>query len=97
MFIPYSFIIVNCLFFDNGEHIALAHHQIFLTFKLKFGTAIFAIKHFVAGFQNHLFVLSALSSSNNFTVERFLFSCIRNDNSTNLFFCGRGQYQHAVT
>ena len=44
------FCLNSCLFLYDGEHVRLAHHQIFNAVKLQFCTAIFAIQHGVAFF-----------------------------------------------
>ena len=84
------------LFFNNRQNVALTHHKELFTLELQLGAAVLAIKHFVAWFQDHLFVLRSLSNSLNGSVQGFLFCGVRNDDTANLLFSRCGHYQHAV-
>lgn len=79
-----------------SEHIALAHHEIFLAVKLNLCSGIFSIEHDIALLENHLLVLSAVSCGNNLAALWLLFCCVRNDNSTNFLFCLCREYQYSV-
>lgn len=82
--------------FYHCKHVALTHHQILLAVALELGSGIFAVKNSIVFFQHHRVVLGTSANSHNLSTLRFLFSCVRNNDSTYLFFSWCRKYQHSV-
>ena len=81
---------------DDGEHIALAHHEVLRALVLNLRASILAIKHHVVGFQDHLLVLRTLADGNHLAALRFLFGGVGNNDSTHFLLCRCRKNQHSV-
>ena len=84
------------LLLNYGKNVALTHDEVFCTLNFKLCARIFAVKDFITFLKNHFLILSAIASGNDSTVLRFLFCCIRNDDSANFLFCLCRKYKHSV-
>ena len=82
---------------QDSENVALTHDKVFSTFDFKFCSGVFAIKNCIAYFQYHFFVFRTVTYCHNFTLQRFFFCCIRNNDTTNcFFFCRCRENKHSV-
>ena len=84
------------LFLNHCKNVRLTHHEIFLALELQLCATVLAIQYLIASLEDHFFVLGSLANSLDGAVKGFLLSSIRNDDTTDLFFCGGWQYQHAI-
>ena len=81
----------------NGQDVALAHDEVFVSVKFELGTSILAVKHGVAHLHDHLLVLGAITYGYYFALEGFLFGGVGDDDTADGLLFGRcGHYENSV-